>query len=85
LRARSCARTLSSVVKAIGLGFVDRLLGAVFGVARGLALVVLFALVAGLTTRAEAGLVAKCDAWTVFGGSGLGLEALFAAAVGGTT
>jgi len=44
------ARTLSSVVKAIGLGFVDRLLGAVFGVARGIALVVLFALVAGVTT-----------------------------------
>jgi membrane protein required for colicin V production len=43
------ARTLSSVVKAIGLGFVDRLLGAVFGVARGIALVVLFALVAGVT------------------------------------
>ncbi|HET7032155.1 MAG TPA: CvpA family protein [Casimicrobiaceae bacterium] len=44
------ARTLSGVVKAIGLGFVDRLLGAVFGAARGLAVVVLFALVAGVTT-----------------------------------
>ena len=44
------ARTLSGAVKAIGLGFVDRLLGAVFGAARGLALTVLFALVAGLTT-----------------------------------
>ena len=43
------ARTLSGAVKAIGLGFVDRLLGAVFGVARGVAVVVLFALVAGLT------------------------------------
>ena len=31
------ARMLSGVVKAIGLGFVDRLLGAVFGVARGIA------------------------------------------------
>ena len=44
------ARMLSGVVKAIGLGFVDRLLGAVFGAARGIAVVVLFALVAGLTT-----------------------------------
>jgi membrane protein required for colicin V production len=44
------ARTLSGAVKAIGLGFVDRLLGAVFGAARGVAVVVLFALVAGLTT-----------------------------------
>ena len=44
------ARMLSGTVKAIGLGFVDRLLGAVFGAARGLAVVVLFALVAGVTT-----------------------------------
>ena len=44
------ARALSGAVKAIGLGFVDRLLGAVFGAARGVAIVVLFALVAGLTT-----------------------------------
>ena len=44
------ARTLSSAVKAIGLGFVDRLLGAVFGALRGLAVVVLFALAAGMTT-----------------------------------
>jgi len=43
------ARTLSGAIKAIGLGFVDRLLGAVFGAARGVAVVVLFALVAGLT------------------------------------
>lgn len=44
------ARTLSGAVKAIGLGFVDRLLGAVFGAARGIAIVVVFALVAGVTT-----------------------------------
>jgi membrane protein required for colicin V production len=44
------ARTLSGAVKAVGLGFVDRLLGAVFGAARGLAVIVLFALGAGLTT-----------------------------------
>ncbi len=40
---------LRSVVHAVGLGFVDRLLGAVFGVARGALFAVLFALVAGLT------------------------------------
>lgn len=43
------ARTLSGVIKAIGLGFVDRMLGAVFGLVRGLAVIVLFALVAGVT------------------------------------
>ncbi len=40
---------LRSVVHAIGLGFVDRFLGALFGFARGVLLAVLFALVAGLT------------------------------------
>ena len=44
------ARMLSSVIKAIGLGFVDRFLGAVFGLARGIAVLVIFALIAGLTT-----------------------------------
>ena len=44
------ARSLSSVVRAIGLGFMDRILGAIFGVARGLIVVVIFALVAGVTT-----------------------------------
>ena len=43
------AGLLRSAVRAIGLGFVDRFLGAVFGLARGALLAVLFALVAGLT------------------------------------
>lgn len=43
------ATMLSSAVRAVGLGFVDRLLGAIFGVARGLVVVILFALVAGVT------------------------------------
>ncbi|MEO8304153.1 MAG: CvpA family protein [Betaproteobacteria bacterium] len=43
------ARSLSGVIKAIGLGFVDRMLGAVFGLLRALAVVVLFALIAGVT------------------------------------
>jgi len=43
------AQLLKSVVHRIGLGFVDRFLGAVFGVLRGALLVVIFALIAGLT------------------------------------
>ena len=40
---------LSSAVRAAGLGFVDRFLGSIFGLARGAALVLAFVLVAGLT------------------------------------
>jgi membrane protein required for colicin V production len=41
---------LSRLVRAVGLGFVDRTLGAVVGVARGLLIVVIGVLIAGLTT-----------------------------------
>ena len=41
---------LSRAIRAIGLGFVDRLLGAVFGMARGVLIVVVLVLLAGLTT-----------------------------------
>ena len=41
---------LGAVIRKSGLGFVDRFLGAIFGVARGALLVVGFALVAGLTS-----------------------------------
>ncbi len=41
---------LASVIRKAGLGFVDRFLGAIFGAARGLVLVMAFVLVAGLTT-----------------------------------
>ncbi len=44
------ARVLAGLIRAIGLGFMDRLLGLVFGVARGLIVVVAFAVVAGVTT-----------------------------------
>lgn len=40
---------LSLLVRAAGMGFLDRLLGAVFGVARGVVIVLLAVLVAGLT------------------------------------
>ena len=40
---------LSLLVRAAGLGFLDRLLGAVFGVVRGVAIVLLAVLLAGLT------------------------------------
>ena len=41
---------LSRIVRSIGLGGMDRLLGAVFGVARGLLVVAATALLAGLTS-----------------------------------
>jgi membrane protein required for colicin V production len=41
---------VSRMVRAIGLGFLDRFLGAVVGLARGLIIVVFFVLLAGLTT-----------------------------------
>jgi membrane protein required for colicin V production len=41
---------LSGIVKAAGLGGVDRMLGALFGAARGLLIVVAAALLAGLTS-----------------------------------
>jgi membrane protein required for colicin V production len=40
---------LSKLVRAVGLGFLDRLLGAMFGIARGMAIVLLLVLVAGVT------------------------------------
>ena len=41
---------LSRAARAIGLGFLDRLLGAVFGLARGLLIVLLLVLICGVTT-----------------------------------
>ena len=41
---------LSKIVKAVGLGGVDRMLGAVFGTARGVLIVLAAALLAGLTS-----------------------------------
>lgn len=41
---------LSKIVKGVGLGGLDRFLGAVFGVARGLLIVLAAALLAGLTS-----------------------------------
>ena len=40
---------LASVIRKAGLGFVDRFLGALFGVARGVVLIMAFVLIAGLT------------------------------------
>jgi len=51
------ALLISGALKSIGLGVVDRILGAAFGLARGMLIVTLFALIAGLTT------VPKTDAW----------------------
>jgi membrane protein required for colicin V production len=41
---------LARLVRAVGLGFVDRALGGVLGLARGLLIVVIGVLIAGLTT-----------------------------------
>lgn len=39
----------SALIKSVGLGFADRLLGSLFGLVRGLLIVVLMVLLAGLT------------------------------------
>jgi membrane protein required for colicin V production len=44
---------LSKIMKAVGLGGLDRSLGAIFGLLRGLLIVVALALLAGLTTFPE--------------------------------
>ena len=44
------AYVLSKMIRAVGLGFLDRFLGGFFGVARGMAIVLLFVLAAGVTT-----------------------------------
>ncbi len=44
------AIAVSSLIKKAGLGFVDRALGAAFGLMRGLAIVMVVVLLAGLTT-----------------------------------
>jgi membrane protein required for colicin V production len=43
------AMALSSMIKKAGLGAVDRLLGALFGLVRGMAIVIVVVLLAGLT------------------------------------
>lgn len=44
------AMPLRAIINAAGLDFVDRSLGAVFGLARGAVLIIAFTLIAGLTT-----------------------------------
>ena len=41
---------LAGIVHAVGLGFVDRVLGSIFGFARGIVLMLAFVFVAGLTS-----------------------------------
>jgi membrane protein required for colicin V production len=43
------AMVVSKFIKTVGLGFADRALGAVFGLARGLAIVTIAVLLAGMT------------------------------------
>jgi membrane protein required for colicin V production len=48
------AYPLARAIRAAGLGFVDRFLGSIFGLARGLLVVLAFVLVAGLTALPRA-------------------------------
>jgi membrane protein required for colicin V production len=48
---------ISGTLKSVGLGALDRIFGALFGLARGLLIVTLCALIAGLTT------LPKTEAW----------------------
>lgn len=45
----ACGYYIARLLHAVGLGVVDRLLGAVFGLVRGVTLLVVVALIAGLT------------------------------------
>jgi len=51
------AMLISGTLKSIGLGFIDRFLGALFGLARGVLIVTVLAVLSGLTT------VPKTEAW----------------------
>ncbi|MGH8747135.1 MAG: CvpA family protein [Burkholderiales bacterium] len=53
--ATLCSLLLSKLVKAAGLGGLDRVLGSIFGLARGLLIVLALALVAGLTAAPRQG------------------------------
>ncbi len=44
------AMLLSALIKTVGLGFIDRMLGSVFGLVRGLMIVLMVVLLAGMTT-----------------------------------
>lgn len=44
------AMLLSALIKTVGLGFIDRMLGSVFGLVRGLLIVLMVVLLAGMTT-----------------------------------
>ncbi len=76
---------LSSVIRKSGLGFVDRFLGAVFGIARGAVLALAFVLFAGLTTLPQAGLVAEFRPCPAADGRRARTEALAAAGMGRST
>jgi membrane protein required for colicin V production len=49
LAAALITKLLSALVKSVGLGFTDRFLGAVFGFIRGMVILTLLVLIAGLT------------------------------------
>ena len=66
-RRRSSRVLLSGVVRAIGLGFVDRMLGAAFGLARGVVVARRVCADRGGHRAAQARLVAEFDAGAAAG------------------
>ena len=67
---------LSKIIQAVGLGGVDRLLGAIFGAARGVLIVLAAALLAGLTGAPREGFWRNSTSGPLLARAGLALKPL---------
>ena len=67
---------LSKIIQAVGLGGVDRLLGAMFGAARGVLIVLAAALLAGLTGAPREGFWRDSTSGPLLARAGLALKPL---------
>lgn len=72
--ATLAALALSKMLKAAGLGGLDRTLGGLFGVARGLLIALAFALLAGLTTLPQQPLWKESGSGPMLGRAALQLK-----------
>jgi membrane protein required for colicin V production len=72
--ATAAAVLLARIVHAVGLGSLDRTLGALFGLLRGLIIVVAFALAAGLTTLPQKSFWKDAASRAALEGAALGLK-----------
>ena len=70
---------LSGLFKKIGMGWLDRWLGALFGLARGVLIVTILVLLGGLTSSATGRTLAQCDVQRAAGSHGGELNAVVAA------